>query len=82
MSGALRCDHCNVNVSRGNDAAEVNVEAVCEHEHIAGFEVRLDIFLVELSLLLIVDEDHDDVSLLCSFSGCVNLKSLSYSLVP
>ena len=47
-----------------------------------GFEVRLDILLVHCSLLLIVNEDHNNISLLCSLSSCINIKSLLNSLVP
>ncbi len=82
VSGSLRSDHCNVNVCRRNDAAEVDVEAMSEHEHIAFLKVGLDVLLVESSLLLIVDEDHDDVSLLCSLSSCEYLEALVNGLLP
>ena len=38
--GALRRDHRDVDVGRRRDRPEVDVEAVGEHQHVAGFEVR------------------------------------------
>ena len=51
-----------------------------EHQHVALFQVRLDVLLVHISLLLIVDQDHDDVSHLSSLSGVVYLEALCLSL--
>ena len=82
VTRCLRSDHGNINVSRRLDAAEVNVEAVSEHQHIARLEVRFDILLIHSSLLFIVDQDHDDVCLLCSFCGCKYFKALLFSLCP
>ena len=47
-------------------AAEVLFETVSEHKHIARFKIWFDFVLVQVSLLFIVDKNHDDVSLLCS----------------
>ena len=43
VPGALRSDHRDVHARRRHDRAEVDVEAVREHQHVAGFEVRLDV---------------------------------------
>ena len=82
VARALRSDHDNVNVSRGNDLTKVNIEAVSESKSLAGSEVRSDALLVEISLSLIVDEDHDDVCLLSSLSSSVNLEACVLSLLP
>ena len=80
MSGSLGSDHGNVYICRRLDQTEVNVEAVSEHEHIAGLKVGLDVLLVHSGLLLIVDQDHDDVRHLSCLSSIVNSESLSLSL--
>ena len=82
MSGSLGRDHCNVNVRGRNDLTEVDAEAVSEHKHIASLKVGLDVLLVHSCLLLVVDKDHNDVSLLCSVGGCVNLKALLLGSCP
>ena len=82
MTRSLRSDHRNIYILRRNDAAEMNIEAVCEHQHIAFLKVRLNIILVKCCLLLIVDQNHDDICLLCSFCCCIYLKTLCLSLCP
>ena len=82
VSGSLRCDHCYVDVLRRNDLSEMNCKTVSEHKHVAIFKVRLDIFFIHCSLLLIVDKNHDDVCLLCSLCCRIYLKSLRFSLCP
>ena len=82
MARALRSDHDNVNVSRGNDLTEVDIEAVSKCECLASGEVRSDALLVEVSLSLIVDEDHDQVSSLCSLSSCEYFETSLFSLLP
>ena len=46
------------------DVAEADVEAVAEDQGVALGEVRLDLLGVELPLVLVGREDHDDVGLL------------------
>ena len=82
MSGSLGSDHGNVNVSGRNDASEMNVEAMSKHQHVACFQVRLDVLLVKVCLLLVIDQDHDNVSLLCCFCSGINLEALCHCLVP
>ena len=53
-----------------------------EHQHVACFQVRLDVLLIHISLLLIIDQDHDDVSLLSSLSSGVYVEALLLSLSP
>ena len=82
VTGALGRDHDNVYVLGGLDAAEVNVEAVCESKGLAFGKIGFDALLVELSLLFVVDEDHDEIRVLCSVSGGHNLESSSLCLCP
>ena len=53
-----------------------------KHKHIAFLKVWLDIFLIHISLFLIIDQNHDDISLLCSLSCCIYFKSLLFSSLP
>ncbi len=48
MARRLRRDHRDVDVLRRHDPAEADVEAVREHQHLAGLQVRRDRFGVEL----------------------------------
>ena len=82
VARCLRSDHGNIYVCRRFDAAEMNVEAVSEHQHVALFQVRLDIFLVHISLQLIVDQDHDDICFFCSLCCGIYFKALCLSLCP
>ena len=82
MTRALGRDHGNVNVSGRYDLTEVNGEAVSEHEHVASLEVGFDVLLVHSRLLLVINKNHDDVSLLGSLGSGEYLKALSLSLCP
>ena len=82
VARSLRSDHGDVDIFRRYDAAEMNVEAMREHQHITFFQVRLDIFAVQLRLLLIIDQDHDDISLLCSLCRCVYFEALLLCSLP
>ena len=80
MSGSLGSDHGNIHICRRNDELVVDVEAVGEHQHITGLEVRLYVLLIHISLQLVIDQDHDDIGLLYSLSGGKNLQSLCLCL--
>ena len=62
VAGSLGGNHDHVAVRADGDAAVVDVEAVREGDGLARGEVRLDVLLVHLGLILVVDQDHDDVS--------------------
>ena len=64
VARALGGDHADVDVGRGLDLGEVDVEAVREEQRVAGLEARGDLLGVELGLGLVRHEDHDDVGLL------------------
>ena len=82
MSWCFWSDHCYIYVCRRCDASEVDVESVCEHQHVTFLKVWFDVFLIHISLKFIVDKDHDDISFLCSFCCCIYFKSLSFCFCP
>ena len=51
--------------------SEVDIEAMCEHQHIAFIQVWFNVFFVHICLQLIVDQNHNDVCLFCSFCCCI-----------
>ena len=61
MAGSLGGDHADVNVGRGLDRAEVDAEAVREHQGLASRKVRGDVGLVQRALDVVRNEDHHDV---------------------
>ena len=61
MAGGFGRDHGDVNVAREMDRAIADVEAVGEHEHFAGGEMRRDIFFVDRWLRGVRRENHDDI---------------------
>ena len=82
MPGSFRSDHGNIYVLRRHDLIEMNVKAMGKHEHVAFFQIRLNILFVHGSLQFIVDQDHDDICLLCSLGGCIYLKALFLCTLP
>ena len=69
MAGRFRRNHGDVDILRRLDGAEANVEAVREHERLAFMEMRLNIIAVDLGLLGIGREYHDDVRPFGSLAG-------------
>jgi hypothetical protein len=61
VTGALGGDHQHVDVGGRGDGIEVDVEAVGEHERLAGPQVRLDVRLVDARHVLVGDQQHDHV---------------------
>ena len=82
VAGALGRDHGNVHVCRGLDKTEVDVKAVSKHQHIAGGQIGSNILFIHLGLQFVVDQNHNNISLLGSLSRGINLKALSLSLGP
>ena len=78
MTGTLRCNHENVNASRRNNLLEVDVETMCESESTARLEVGTNLFLVDVRLLLIRDQNHRDVRLLDRLSDWQNLEVVRF----
>ena len=82
VARSLRGDHGDIDILRRNDLAKMDVEAMREHEHVAGLKVRGDVFLVKARLKLVVDQDHDDIGLLCGFGGGVDREALLFGALP
>ena len=82
MSRCLRGDHGDVHISRGNNASEMDIEAMREHEHVAFLQVRLDVLAVQLRLLLVIDQDHDDIRFLRGLSCRIDLEALLHGPLP
>ena len=82
VARALRGDHDDVDVLRGLNAAEMNVKAVGERKCFTLGKVGLDAFLIKLSLLFVVDKNHNNVSLSRRFGRGHNRKTLRLSLSP
>ena len=61
VAGALGRDHPDVDDAGRVDPPEVDVEAVGEHQQVAGPQVRLDLRVVDGLLGGVGDEDHDHV---------------------
>ena len=84
VTRALRSDHDNIDILRRDDLLVVNVKAVSECQNVARLQVRLYNFLVDVSLLLVRYQHHDDVASLSSLSrshdGQTALLSLSLVL--
>src|SRR5580658_800848 len=72
MAGGFGGDHRYVDVGGGLDEAEMDVEAVGEHERLAGREVRGDIRRIEIGLDVVGDEDHHRVGGFGGFVGSEN----------
>ena len=61
VAGTLRRDHPDVDGRRRVDPPEPQVEAVGEHQQLAGAQVRRDLGVVDGLLRRVRHEDHDDV---------------------
>ena len=61
VARALRRDHPDVDDAGRVDPPEVDVEAVGEHQQVAGAQVRRDLRVVDRLLGGVRDEDHDHV---------------------
>ncbi len=64
MARSLGGDEENVDVRRGMDLAEVDVEAVAEGQGHPGTKMGGDLVLVDLRLFFIGEQDHHEVGLL------------------
>ncbi len=76
MARAFGSDHGDIYAGGRNDLAEVNVEPVGEHEHVAVFEIVADSRLIDHFLGLIRHDHHDHIG---HGSGCVGGQDLESS---
>ena len=82
VAGALGGSHEHVHVCGGLDLLVADIEAVGESQSLASGQVGRDVLLVHIGLILVVDEDHDDVSQLGSFGHGVDLETVLLSDGP
>ena len=82
VAWTLGCNHGHVHILRRHDTAKVDIEAMCEHQHVACFQIRFDVLLIHSCLQLIIDENHNDICLLSSLSRRIYLEALCLSLRP
>ncbi len=61
VARALRRDHPDIDDPGRIDPPEMDVEAMGEHEQVAGVEVRRDLLVVDRLLGGVGDEEHDHV---------------------
>ena len=61
MTRRLGRNHGHIHIRRRRDLLEVDVEAVGEHQGLAGGHVGRDLVLVEISLNVVGHQDHDYV---------------------
>ena len=67
MAGPFGSNHGDVHAGRRNHLAEVNVEAVREHQGLTRVKMRRNGLLVDLFLRLVRNQHHHKVSQLCDF---------------
>src|SRR5712692_7830418 len=82
MARRLGRDHPDVEVGARLDQAVVDVEAVREGERGAFLDIRLDMVLVHLGVVLVGQQDHDDVRPLDRRPDLGHLQSRLSRLVP
>ena len=76
MTRAFRRDHEYVHVGRRLNLLEMNIEAVGKSQRAAFLEVRRDLALVNVGLLLVRNQDHRDVRLLDGLGHRQNLQAV------
>ncbi len=69
MARALGGDHQHIYIVRGQNLAEMNVEAMREKNGLALFQVWLDVVFINGALGFVWRENHDHVGLGCCFRG-------------
>ena len=79
MARALWSYHENIYISRRNDLLVVNIETMCKSKCATRLHVWSNLILVNISLLLIRNQDHNDISLLGSLSYWQNLQAVLLS---
>ena len=80
MSGSLGRDHRHIHALRRLDSVVVDVEAMSEHQRLAGEHVLLDRLPIHLGLQVIGNQHHDDVRLLGDFGDHADLQSFCLRL--
>ncbi|MPM24563.1 hypothetical protein SDC9_71046 [bioreactor metagenome] len=71
VARALGSDHDDVHITCGLDLTEMDVETMCERKILSSGEIGLNTVVVDLGLLLIGQEHHDDLGHCTGFlDGC------------
>ena len=78
MPGPLGRDQHDVDARRSFDLAEVDVEAVRAHQHIARLEMRADLRAVDVALHFVGQQDVDHVGLLGRLFDAHRLKAVAH----
>ena len=74
MAGALGSDHDNVNIFRGNNGLEMDVEAVCKSQCLALGHVGGNLAVVDVSAQFIGNQHHNNIAGLGSLFNFHHLK--------
>ena len=82
VAGRLGRDHGHVDILRRDDLAEVDIEAMREHEGLSGLQVRGDLLLVDGALMVVGDQDHHDVGGLAGFGRGHDVETGRLGFVP
>ena len=82
VAGAFGRDHRDVDVGRRQDLAEVDVEAVGEHQRAAWLQVGLDRLVVQALLRLIGHQHHHEVAQLDGLFHGLHTEVLLLGLLP
>src|SRR5450759_1512010 len=80
VAGGFGRDHGDIDIGGGSDLAEVDVEAVGEHECLARGHVGGDLAVVEIGLDVIRDEDHDHIRGFRGLGGGEDLEAGGFGL--
>ncbi len=75
-------DHCHVDILRRRDLLEMNIEAVREHQRLAGRQVRRDIFGVNVGLNMVRHQNHDNIGGLGGIGGFQNFQPGGFGFSP
>ena len=80
MTRTLGGDHHYVNIFGRDDLAEVDVETMCEHKHVAAFQMIPDFVCINVRGSFVGNEHHDQIAGFCGCGGIHNGKTGFFSL--
>ena len=82
MAGAFGCSHEHIDVSGGDNLLVTDVKTVGKSDGVAGRQVGADGLIINIGSALVVDQDHNDISLLSGFGNRVNFKTVLDGFLP
>jgi ketol-acid reductoisomerase len=77
----FRRDERAIDPGGGDDLTEMDVEPVRAEQHVAGFEVRLDVLGVDVALNFVGQEDVDQVPLVGGLGGRDGCETVLHGLI-